>query len=81
MHVNSHGKDSAGINADDFAASELGLTTVAEGGPSPDYHDFDSSDIRWDMLRGLLNAESQFGMYLGGSILEGGEAVDMRADF
>ncbi|OBT58869.1 hypothetical protein VE04_00926 [Pseudogymnoascus sp. 24MN13] len=74
MYDLSHNNDIAGINTDAPAVCE-------EGGPSPDYLNFDSSDIRWDMLKGLLNVESQFGMYLGGSILESGEGEDMRADF
>ncbi|KFY77984.1 hypothetical protein V499_02754 [Pseudogymnoascus sp. VKM F-103] len=74
MYDLSHNNDIAGINTDAPAVCE-------EGGPSPDYLNFDSSDIRWDMLKGLLNVESQFGMYLGGSILESGEGEDMRAGF
>jgi hypothetical protein len=45
---------------------------TVNAGPSPDYYHFDPSDTRWDLLRGLLNAESSFGMYLGGSGLDGG---------
>ncbi|OBT67732.1 hypothetical protein VE03_03446 [Pseudogymnoascus sp. 23342-1-I1] len=74
IHDHSHNNDIAGINADNLMVGE-------EDGPLPDYHNFDSSEIRWDMLKDLLNVESRFGMYLGGSILEGREGGDMRVEF
>jgi hypothetical protein len=54
--------------------------TVVPGGKSytsPNYGNFDPTDIHWEMLQGLLNCESQFGMYLGGSNLND----DLSADF